>query len=116
MAWRLLQSDAELRVGIDDRSRSMGKELYLGYEMHAIRYKENNENNKYHGSKRERLMNDSRGGRGTCWTSDNPRFGGTDKVMARLRPQRAYTYDPPDRHQNQTEVLNIPKYQKFPLS
>ena len=40
----------------------MGEEPYLGYEMRAMWYKENNENNKHHGSERERPMNDSKGG------------------------------------------------------
>ena len=53
--------DAELRVGIDDRSESMGEEPYLGYEMCAMRYKENNKNNKHHGSERECSMNGSKG-------------------------------------------------------
>ena len=57
--WRL--TDAELRVGIDDRSGSMGVEPYLGYEMRAMRGKDNNEHNKYHGSERERPMNGSKG-------------------------------------------------------
>ena len=31
-----IHNDAELRVKIDDRSGSMGSELYLGYEMRAM--------------------------------------------------------------------------------
>ena len=54
--------DAELRVEIGDHSRSMGEEPYLGYETGAMRYKENNENNKHHGSEDVRSMNDSKGG------------------------------------------------------
>ena len=34
-----LPSDVELQVGIDDRSGSMGAELYLRYEMRAMRDK-----------------------------------------------------------------------------
>ena len=46
--------DAELRVEIDNHSGSMGVEPYLGYEMRAMQYKENNENNKHHDDERER--------------------------------------------------------------
>ena len=53
--------DAELRVGIENHSASMGAELYLGYEMSAMRCKENNENNKHHDSQRERPMNETKG-------------------------------------------------------
>ena len=54
--------DAELRVEIDDRSGSVGEEPYLGYEMRAMRFKENNENNKQHNDECERPMNDIKGG------------------------------------------------------
>ena len=54
--------DVELRVGIDDRSGSMGAKPYLGYDMRAMRGRENNENNKHHGDEHERQMNDSKGG------------------------------------------------------
>ena len=47
--------DAELRVGIENHSASMGAELYLGYEMRAMRCKENND------SQRERPMNETKG-------------------------------------------------------
>ena len=57
-----MMGDAELRVGIDDRSGSMGAEPYLGSDMRAIRGRENNENNKHHGDEREYPMNDSKGG------------------------------------------------------
>ena len=52
----------ELLVGIDDRSGSMDSILYLGYEMRAMRDKENKENNKHHDNERERPMNGSKGG------------------------------------------------------
>ena len=75
--------------------------------MRAMRGKENNENNEHHDNEHERPMNVSKGSRGTR---------GTDTVMGRLGPQRECTFDPPDWHQNRTEVLNTPQNPKFLLS
>ena len=58
----LVVLDAELKVGIYDRSGSMGVAPNLVFDGRAMRGKENNENTKHHDDERGRPMNDNKGG------------------------------------------------------
>ena len=64
-----------MRVGTDDRCGSLGTIVYIGYEMRAMRDKENNEKKKHHDSERECPMNMIKGSREKRWTSNDPGLG-----------------------------------------